>query len=341
MIYNLLTLVLVCFIFSCSGYHRLNSHLESVQRTFFVMGTSLEFHLVCESRDKCLQVINESMTEVNRIDMVFSNYKADSELGMLNIREGKKLSVSEEFLYLTQYSKDISVLTNGAFDITVGPLIGLWKEQSKNSKLPDSGPINSIKEKCVGFDKLEIYPDSSSIQSSSDCLELDYGAIGKGYVLKRIGDILRINDINNALINFGGNIYALGNDVTASPWTVKIKDPDKDGEYFADIEISDLSVSTSGGYERYFTVDGKKYSHIIDPRTGYPVNHFTSVTVVSKDPVLADALSTAFAVLEVNESKAILDKLQEPSALLISRNKEGIKIYHSNNFEQLTKKTKK
>ena len=259
--------------------------VHQVKRAFYVMGTSLEFNLLCKDRSRCLDTINKSIKEVNRIDKIFSNYRADSELSSLQIKKRKSVRVSKEFFELTGFSFFISVLTDGAFDISVGPLVNLWKTESKGNTIPKNKLIKSIREGCVGFNKLHLNSNNYTIGFGSDCIELDFGAVGKGYVLSRLIDILKTEKINNGLINFGGNIYALGTDLDGKHWTVKIKDPDNTARYISKFKAKDVSVSTSGGYEKYFEVSGKKYSHIIDPRTGFPVDHFSSVTVVSENPL--------------------------------------------------------
>ncbi len=149
-------------------------------------------------------------------------------------------------------------------------------------------------------------------------------------------DLLKKENINNGLINFGGNIYALGTDRDSKPWAVKIKDPNDDTKFISAIMAQDQSISTSGGYERYFNINGKKYSHIIDPRTGYPVNHFLSVTIVSEDPLFADTLSTAFSVLSLQESKKIIEHLDKIGVLLVEKEQEKIHKYKNHYFNKLS-----
>ncbi|NIP31309.1 MAG: hypothetical protein GTO02_16830 [Candidatus Dadabacteria bacterium] len=285
--------------------------LHTVSRVFYLMGTNLEFNLICNDRKQCLDAINRSVSEAKRIDKIFSNYRNDSELSNLSIKSGARIKVSKEFFELTAFSVFMSALTNGAFDISVGPLVKLWKNESKNNRIQDKLSVENIRTNCIGTDKLSLYSRESEIGFKSHCIRLDYGGIGKGYVLQRIVKLLEQTNIKNGLINFGGNIHALGTDLQGKPWVVNIKDPRDNNKFIKTINVINKSVSTSGGYERYFLVDGKKYSHIIDPRTGLPVSHLSSVTVVSESPLFADALSTAFSVLNIEESKKIIDKLDK------------------------------
>lgn len=308
---------------------------QKVQRAFYVMGTSLEFNLLCKNRTHCLDAINESIVEVNRIDKIFSNYRADSELSAIRINKDQYIKVSREFFELTGFSYFISALTNGAFDISVGPLVDIWKKEAKKNKIPKTSLIESIRDKCIGFDKLKLYSIHKKIGFSSSCIKLDYGAVGKGHVLKKLAELSVSKKIENGLINFGGNIHALGKDLDGKPWVIKIKDPDNSNKYIKTINVSNMSVSTSGGYERYFLVKDRKYSHIIDPRTGFPVSRFSSVTVVSENPLFADALSTAFSVLSIEESKKIIDQLDKIAVLIIEKHENEINIYNNDNFNKL------
>jgi len=328
--------ILFLILFTHTNKAMAGESLQSVSRVFYVMGTNLEFNLICKDRKYCLNAINDSLLEVKRIDKIFSSYRSDSELSNLSIKSGKRVKVSEEFFKLTAFSVFMSALTKGAFDISVGPLVDLWKKESKKNTIPDKSLIDLIKNNCIGFDKLKLYSAEYKIGFSSDCIKLDYGGVGKGYVLQRIVWLLQAKNIENGLINFGGNIYALGNDLQGKSWIVNIKDPQDNNNYIRQIKASNLSISTSGGYERYSLVNGRKYSHIIDPRTGFPVNHFSSVTIVSQSPLFADALSTALSVLSTYESSKIISELDKIAVLLIEKNESEVKIYENDNLKKIT-----
>lgn len=329
-------LIQFLMIFSSINHTWSEDSLQTVSRVFYVMGTNLEFKLLCRNREHCLNAINDAIVEVNRIDKIFSNYRSDSELSKLPIKSGKSVKVSDEFFKLTGFSVFISTLTQGAFDISVGPIIDLWKKKSKTYEVPLKNLIYQIRTKCMGFDKIKLDSNHNKISFDSECIRLDYGAVGKGYALQSIVEVLKSKKIENGLINFGGNIYALGNDLGNKPWIINIKDPDDNRKYIKRISLNNLSVSTSGGYERYFLVNNKKYSHIIDPRTGFPVSHFSSVTVVSESPLFADALSTAFSVLSIDESKKIIYQLDKIGVLLFKKSANEVNVYENDNFKKLS-----
>ncbi|NIP29306.1 MAG: hypothetical protein GTN99_01200, partial [Candidatus Dadabacteria bacterium] len=181
------TIILFINLLLCSAAAKSYAGLQElyeVRRAFYTMGTTLEFNLVCSDKEHCLNIINSCIAEVRRIDKVFSNYRDDSELSMLQITADKKIKVSKEFFELTAFSHFISVLTNGGFDITVGPLVNLWKTDSFKNKIPKESVIKSALDRCVGFNKFNLSSADNSISFNSDCINLDFGAIGKGYVLE-------------------------------------------------------------------------------------------------------------------------------------------------------------
>ncbi len=307
-----------------------------VRRSFYTMGTELVFELLCEDTDYCYEVIQKAHGEVLRLDRIFSNYRTDSELySVVNSNHKFPVKLSDDFYNLTAASIFVSILTDGAFDITAGSLVTLWKDASKKGQIPDPSAIEMMRTDCVGVNKLGLISKNMSLKLSSDCVDLDYGAIGKGYALDKIIEVLKDARINGAIINFGGNIYAKGKDTEGKKWNILLKTPPslKDKIKLDPIYISDLAVSTSGGYERYFEIQNRKYSHILDPRSGYPVDESKSVTVVSSNATLADALSTAFSVMSISEVKELLYTLDNIGVLIVSDNSR----YENDYFRKLHK----
>lgn len=187
----------------------------------------------------------------------------------------------------------ISALTDGAFDITVAPLSDLWGFWNENFRVPTDNEIKSTL-LYTGYDKISFSGDGIKIP---DGFSLDFGAVAKGYSGDCIVKLLAERNVKNALISLGGNVVAVGAKGNGRLWKIGIKNPFGDG-YFGYVEVKDKSVITSGGYERYFDLNGKRYSHIIDMKTGRPAEtDIASVTVISSDGFLADALSTALYVL--------------------------------------------
>ncbi len=231
--------------------------------------------------------------EVERLEQLFSKYIPTSEVSILN-RTGK-LKVSPDTFYIIKKSKEFYQLTDGAFDITVAPLVELWGFSNLKTKVPTAEEINSTL-KVIGSDKIILQENNSVVEFKLPEMKIDLGGIAKGYALDCAIKKLKENKINSCLINAGGQVYALGNKFS-SPWKIAIKNPRKPG-VLETLELNNQSASTSGDYEQFFLKDGKRYCHIINPKTGYPAEaQITSVTIIADQGLTADALSTAIFVL--------------------------------------------
>jgi thiamine biosynthesis lipoprotein len=216
----------------------------------------------------------------------------------------------------------ISRLTGGAFDPTIGPVTALWRigdAQNPRLRLPDDGEIEAALS-LVGADMVTVSPDDRVYLAKAG-MKIDLGGIAKGFVSAEIGDFLTASGIGSALIDLGGNVVAVGNRPNGTPWRIGIQHPYRPrGEPICSIEVSGVSVITAGVYERYVEIDGKRYPHIFDPRTGRPVEgDLLSATVVSDDPTTADALSTAFMAMGLEKSKELLESLPGTEAVFVSR----------------------
>lgn len=303
-----------------------------VERAFYVMGTILEFKLYCGDRGSCNQAISNAYLEVKKLDDMLSNYKADSKLSEVNSLAGTgKIRVPNEFLELTERSLLFSNLTGGAFDITVGKLIELWRQGQHKNTVPDSETVKRTVTNCVGFKKIELYSKEKEIDIKSPCLSIDFGGIGKGYAIDRAVGILKDKGVKSGILNFGGEIYTIGAPPGKRGWLVGVQNPIKQENMLAFIEVKDMAVSTSGDYERFFEIQGKRYSHIVDPRTGMPVETSPSVTVLSKSATDAEALSTAISVMGKEKSPDVLKKYENVGLVIVTKEKNGLSI-HKNAF---------
>lgn len=236
--------------------------------------------------------------EINRLDSLLSVQNKKSEIFKIN--KNKSLSPSGEVLKIIKRSKKISKITNNAFDITIEPLTRAWGFcNGADNRVPDKREIKSIL-KNVGAKNIII--DNGKINLNKNA-SIDLGAIAKGYASYKADKILSDNKITSALISLGGNVRAVGSKPDGSPWIVGIADPDDTSQQIGTLSVRDTSVITSGGYQRFFESNGKKYHHIINPHTGYPAESgLKSVTIVSEDDVLGDALSTALFVMGLDKA---------------------------------------
>ncbi|MBL7081207.1 MAG: FAD:protein FMN transferase [Candidatus Omnitrophica bacterium] len=234
--------------------------------------------------------------EMRRIENLLSIHKEESEIARLN-KQGK-LTVSEETLYVIKKAAQFWQTTDGAFDITVAPLVELWGFLSRNFHVPEEAEIKETLER-VGLEKVEI--NENIIKFRVDGMEIDLGAIAKGFAVDCAIKKLKEAGIVNALINAGGDIYCLG-DRFGKPWRVKIRNTD------TLLKLKDKAVATSGGDEQYFSIGKRRFCHILNPKTGMPVeSEIRSVTVITDHCLTADALATVIFVKGLKEAQVLVD----------------------------------
>ncbi len=270
------------------------------------MGTV--FTVVAYGRDRNFlgEVVEQVFQEVDRVDAQMSNYKPESELSAINREAASHAVLVEPHLFqLLKESVRYSRETNGAFDITVGPLMKHWGFFRGRGRLPSQAEITSVL-KHVGYQHIELDAAARTIRFDESGIEIDLGGIAKGYAVDQGVEILRSNSIASALVSGGtSSIYALGAPPGERGWRVTIRDPYQARKPADALLLRDYSLSTSGSYEKFFEIGGKTYCHIMDPRTGWPVQNMLSTTVLAPSTTESDALSKLF-VLGVEGSRRIL-----------------------------------
>lgn len=256
---------------------------------FFAMNTIMSISSADENADAALKQAQSRITELDRL---WSVTNSDSELSRLN--SGEQVAVNPETAELLRFSLDIAEKTDGALDPTIYPVLTAWGFTLDENRVPDKSEIAALLER-VDYRNIRMDGDTVSLKNSS---MLDFGAVAKGYAGDETAKILREQGITSALINLGGSITTIGKKTDGSDWKIGVKNPLDSGNV-GTLALSDLSAVTSGAYERYFTAeDGTVYGHIINPATGCPAdNDLLSVTIVSENATLCDALSTALFVM--------------------------------------------
>lgn len=266
-----------------------------------VFDTYSELSVSGKNADKALEECNAYLHDVNSR---WSATDPNSEISKLNAAAGvSPVTLSDDTVDILDKSVRYSMDTNGFFDVTIGALADLW--DIDKAQIPSKEDIASAIHK-TGFNLLEINKDAKTAELTKEGAAVTLGAVAKGYASKGILDILAKNNISSALVNLGGNTYALGMNGN-SAWNIGIQDPNNQSGTIGTLSVYDTAVITSGGYQRYFEKDGVRYHHIINPYTGSPANSgLLSVTIVNDDPILADALSTACFVIGYKESLSLL-----------------------------------
>ena len=275
--------------------------------THVLMGTFVE---VISPDERAAGIVFD---EVKRIEKLLSKYDPESEISRFN-RTGH-LKASADTYDILKISREFWRETHGAFDITVGPLLDIWGFTKKDYRQPSEAQILETMKK-VGTDKLVFDDAQQAVTAGVPGMKLDLGAIAKGYALDRAAQKLRSAGITSCLINAGGQVLALGHK-SLQPWVIGIRDPGgKPAKRH--VMLTDQSASTSADYEQYFTFGRKRYGHIFDPKTGYPVqSDIRSVTVIASSATTADALSTSLYALDKDARDALIKK--HPDAMAITQ----------------------
>jgi thiamine biosynthesis lipoprotein len=289
----------------------------------YVMGTMLEVQMPNAASNG--QLFAPLFDIARRHDEVFSAFKPDSPLSRFNRSGGKgaPFAAPAEMIELTSLSQRFAEQTEGAFDVTVGPLVRLWKEAAKRNQWPNVGEIRKARQR-VGARLVAVDSKAETITALADGVELDFNGIAKGYSVDKMADALRGAGLNDALISFGeSSVFALGNGPDGRPWGVAVRDPRHPVRAALRLRLSNKAISSSGSYERPVRVAGRAVNHIIDPRTGMPANNARAVTVVAPNATVAEALSKPLVVLPVAEGIKLLGRFPDAEAIIFYRSKGG------------------
>jgi thiamine biosynthesis lipoprotein len=286
-----------------------------------MMGTEVSISVMCSDTILAEKAIDLAFNEMLRLENLMSRYTNDSCISKLN-KEGHLEGAPPEVTYVIDKSKYFSNLSEGAFDITIKPLIDLLSYCFSVDNRPPTDEEIQSKLELVDFREVSVHGGDVELKESGMGVTLD--GIAKGYIVDKAIEILADSGINHALINAGGDIRTLGGKLDDKAWRIAIKNPMDERNYAEILDITDRSVATSGNYELYFTLD-KKWHHIVDPRTGYCPFEVTSATIVTEKAVDADALATTTIVLGPEKGMALIKGLGNAEALFINQNGNMIK----------------
>lgn len=320
---NWYVLVFLILLFGCRE--------NKIEETKFLMATVVDIKVYQTDEKAARAAIKKAFDEIERIEGAFSNYKEDSFISKINRGSGMWTEVPDEVISLIRQAVKFSVLTGGAFDITVGPLVNLWGfGVVKKHHIPSDKEI-SDSVLLVGYKDIEIDGEKSSIRIKKGML-LDIGGIVKGYAVDRAVEVLREAGIKNALVNAGGNIFMLGEKKWAKPFKIGIQHPRREKEIITVLKISDAALSTSGDYQNYFVENGKRHNHIFDPRTGQSACLCWSVTIVAKDATTADILSTGVFVMGPEKGLRLVESLPDVECFIVDA---AGKVVRSGGFDKM------
>lgn len=301
---------------------------DPIQRTDFLLNTFVDIKIY-DSDDTT--ILDDAMAICKDYESRFSRTIETSEIYELNHRtpDQQTFELSDDTAELLENALHYCELSDGAFDITIEPVSSLWDFTSGEAVIPDESAISSAVQH-VGYENLVL--DGNTLTFLSPDMTLDLGAIAKGYIADQIKEHLEESGVKSAIINLGGNVLCVGAKPNGSPFKIGLQKPFAEAsETFATVSIDDMSVVTSGVYERHFEVDGKNYHHILDPETGYPYdNGLISVTILSESSVDGDGLSTTCFSLGLEKGLELVNALDGVYACFID---EDYNIYYSDGME--------
>lgn len=302
--------VSLIFLTSCSK----EIEYEPQSKSFFAMDTYMTITVSGENSEK---VLNQAEEKVSELEKIWSVTDENSEIYAINHSNGESVSVSPETAELLDFSLNISEITGGALDCTVYPVLTEWGFTTGDYKIPNDEKISDLLEN-TGYKKINLDGNNVTVPEN---MQIDLGAVGKGYTGDLIVDILQENGIESALLDLGGNIQTVGKKTDGTDWKLGLRSPFDEGN-FATLEVSDCAVITSGGYERYFVgEDGETYWHILDPKTGKPAHSgLISVTIVGKEGRLCDALSTSIFVMGLEKAENFWKNCDDFDMILVTEN---------------------
>ena len=295
-------IILFCFI-SIAGHSQ-----EIVKRVTKLMGSRFDFTVVAANKNEANKYIDIAIDEVKRIEKLISSWDANSQTSFINSNAGiKAVKVDKELFDLIERAINISKLTDGAFDISYASMDRIWKFDGSMTEMPLEEKITASVAK-VGFRNIVLDKENNTVFLKLEGMKIGFGAIGKGYAADKAKSVLIEKGVPSGIINASGDMSTWGQQPDGSEWKVAITNPLNKNKVFALLPITNGAVVTSGNYEKYVNFNGKRYTHIIDPRTGYPSSGIISVTVFAPKAELADALATSVFVMG---KEAGLDRINQ------------------------------
>ena len=289
------------------------------------MGSDFEITIVENNNSEANRLINIAIKEISRIESLISSWDNNSQTTLINYNSGiKPVKVDTELFNLISRSIKVSNLSQGAFDISYASLDKVWFFDKKMQKIPSDDQIaNSVAK--VGFENIVLNEKEETVFLKLRGMKIGFGAIGKGYAADRAKEILIKNNVKSGIINASGDLTAWGQKPSGEDWMVAIVNPLNKTKVFSWLPIKNKSIVTSGNYQRFINFDGKSYSHIIDPRTGYPSQGILSVTIITENAELADALATSVFVLGEEIGINMINQLKGVDCIIINSDNKIIK----------------
>lgn len=300
------------------------------KRKLYMLGSPFEMTVVAKDTIQGNIYIDMAVAEVKRIENLISDWIPTTQISQVSKNSGiQPIKVDKEVYDLVERAIKVSQLTSGAFDISYASMDKIWKFDGSMKAMPTPEAIKQSVAR-IGYQKIVLDAKAQTIYLKEKGMKLGLGGIGQGYIADKIKDLLLSKGCTSGIVNVSGDINAWGYQTTGKPWTVAIVNPMNKNKVFATFPLENSSVETSGSYEKFVVFDGKRYSHIIDPRTGYPAQGVVSVSVFAKQTEIADALATGIFVLGVDVGLNLVNQLKGIGCIIVDDKGE---IHTSKNID--------
>ena len=308
---RLITILIVVFVTSITFGQQVFKKKKNL------LGSPFEITVIAKDSTQGNQFTELAISEVKRIENLISDWIPTTQISLVNQNAGiAPIKVDLEVFELVKRAKNISKLTDGAFDISYASMDKIWKFDGSMKEMPSAENIKKSVEK-VGYENIILNENDTTIFLKNQGMKLGLGGIGQGYIADKVKDLLYSKGCLSGIVNVSGDINAWGKQPDGKPWTVGIVNPLNKNKIFATLPLNDNAVETSGSYEKYVIFNGIRYSHIIDPRTGYPAMGVVSVSVFAKQTEIADALATGIFVLGVEVGLDLVNQLKGIECIIV------------------------
>jgi thiamine biosynthesis lipoprotein len=311
-----LTFLIIYLVFvttACNGSQK----TEPVEKSNFALNTIITIQAYGPHAN---EAIDKAFERILEVEEKMTTKDDLSEVNMINKKAGEGFqAVSTDTFFVIKKGMQYSESTNGIFDITVGPLVKLWGIGTDEARIPSNEEIN-LALKLVDYRKVELNENENSVFLKTPGMAIDLGGIAKGFAADEVVRILKENGVESAIADLGGNLYVIGSKPNGMPWNIGIQNPfNIRGSIFATVQVSDKTLVSSGPYERYFEENGETYHHILDTRTGFPVdNGLMGITIISDSSIDADALSTSVFALGLVEGMKFIEEKKGVDAVFVT-----------------------
>ena len=302
----------------------------ALKKSFHLMGNHFEITAISENAMRADESIEAAADEIRRIERLLTTFKDDSETNLINRYAGiAPVVVSDETFGIIERSIKISSVTQGAFDITYGSIDKrFWNFDTTMKALPAKSEARKAV-KLINYKNIILDKAHKTVMLKQEGMRIGFGGIGKGYAAEKAKQVMQQMGIKSGVVNASGDLTAWGFQPSGKPWTIGIVKPDGSGEVFSYLNITNMAVATSGNYEKFIMIDGKRYSHTIDPRTGFPVRGIKSVTIITPNAELADAMATPVMIMGIEAGLYMINQMKDIEAVLID---DHNRVYTSKNI---------